>query len=445
MTARDIARAVLARVERGGWATPSLGAALATSGLDARDRRLASELTYGVLRHQARLDRALAAYADTARTPPAVIIALRVAAYQLLVLDRIPPHAAVDDAASAARAVGGVKLAGFANAVLRRLAAAGEPPLPAGDRRRRLELEWSMPRWMIDLVEAALAGDAAEADPDDLAHAIKAMNTAPPLWLRVNIRKTTRDAIAAELATVLGEVPTGSALADAALDATGLADPESSAPVAQGRATVQDLGAQLVGALVDAAPGMRILDACAGHGGKATHQAELTDDRASIDAVDPGADKLRRLAASARRLGLTSIRTITGALATAPGLAEHYDRVLLDAPCTGLGVLRRHPEAKWRLVPADVERAVATQAGLLDVAATRVAIGGTLTYAVCSVTVAEGPAQIAGFLARHPGFAIEAPTGPRWDGLVDGQGAVRLWPHRHRADGFYAVRMIRRG
>jgi 16S rRNA (cytosine967-C5)-methyltransferase len=518
VNARDVAREVLGRVEaHGAWATPALAAALgkAGPGLDPRDRRLAAELVYGVLRHQSRLDRALGSYADLRRTPRAVVIALRVAAYQLLLLDRIPAHAAVDDAVdavrrtastdpvtrgdavrrtastdpatrgSAARAAGGDKLAGFANAVLRRLAAAGEPPVPAGDRRLRLEIEHSMPRWIIDAVADAREEDAAatwgraeerrdepsalrEAQArgpgvaperrlmiDQLDAAVAALSATaapPPLWLRTNLRRVARADLAAALAPLLagGHAPAASPLVASALDATGLPDPEASPPIAAGDASVQDLAAQVVGYLAAPAPGQRVLDACAGHGGKATHLAELAGDAAAIDAADVSADKLKRLAASARRLGLSSIRTVPAdaVRADAP-LAPAYDLVVVDAPCTGLGVLRRHPEAKWRLRASDVPAAAARQRALLDACAARVAPGGALVYAVCSVALAEGPAQIDAFLARHPDFALARPpegegAGVEWAAMTDDRGRVRVWPHRHGGDGFFAVRLARR-
>ena len=442
-TARDVARAVLAKVEQqGAWATPALAAALRSSGLDPRDRRLAAELVYGVLRQQSRLDRALGAFADLGRTPRPVVRALRVAAYQLIFLDRVPAHAAVDDAVSAARARGGDRLAGFANAVLRKLAAAGEPRLP-GDRRARLEIEHSTPAWIVDEVAAAL-GDAAGGELDA---AIAAMNAPPPLWLRVNRTRATPDEVAAALAPTLGRTPAASPLAPGAIDATGLPDPEAADAIVRGLATVQDLGAQLVGHLAAPAAGQRVLDACAGHGGKTTHLAELAGDGAIIDAVDVAAGKLRRAAASARRLGLRSIRTHALELAGAgDALAAAYDLVVLDAPCTGLGVLRRHPEAKWRLGPDDVARATATQAALLDAAAARVGPGGALVYAVCSVAPAEGPAQVDALLARRPDLAIAAPAGgePAWPAVTDARGCVRVWPHRHAGDGFFAARLVRR-
>jgi 16S rRNA (cytosine967-C5)-methyltransferase len=185
-----------------------------------------------------------------------------------------------------------------------------------------------------------------------------------------------------------------------------------------------------------------VLDACAGVGGKTTHLAELAA-TASIDALDPAATKLGHLRATAARLGLSGIRTVVGALdAGAP--VGPYDLVIVDAPCSGLGVVRRHPEAKARLTAAAVAGLAATQAALLDAAAARVAPGGALVYAVCTFTRAEGPDQLAGFLARHPGFALAAPPLPAAAAaamLVD--GALRTWPHRHDADGFFAARLRR--
>src|SRR5262249_43247422 len=153
--------------------------------------------------------------------------------------------------------------------------------------------------------------------------------------------------------------------------------------------------------------GERLLDACCGVGGKATHLAALTGDRATIDAADRSARKLELLADHAHRLGVTSVRPLEADLAdpSAP-LDERYARVLRDAPCSGLGVLRRHPELKWRREPAEVAELAALQARLLDALAPRVRPGGLLVYAVCTFTRAEGPAQVERFLAAHPSFAL---------------------------------------
>ena len=433
--ARDVARRVLARVGDGdAYATLALDGELGRAGLDERDRRLVAELVYGTLRHEQRLDRALAAFADLGRTPAPVKRALRMAAYQLLHL-RVPAHAAVDDAVGAVRAHAGGKLAGFANAVLRKLAAAGEPALPT-DPRARAEVVGSLPRWIVD----ELAVQLPEAELEAAAAALAEPAT---LWLRVHPGRATRELVEAEL-TAAGATVQATALTPHALAVRGLGDPTASPGFAAGHWTVQDLAAQLVGLIAAPAPGARVLDACAGLGGKSTHFAELAGPTTTIDAIDPAATKLALLRATAARLGLSGIRTIVAELEQAPAAAP-YDLVVVDAPCSGLGVIRRHPEAKGRVTPAMIAELVALQATLLDQAATRVAPGGVLVYAVCTFTRAEGPDQLAAFLAQHPDFALEAPplaaavAAAVLDGLV-----LRTWPHRHDADGFFAARLRRR-
>ena len=422
MTPRDVARRVLDRVERGGaWATPTLDGELARAGLDDRDRRLASELVYGVLRHRTRLDRALAAHADLKRTPPRVLLALRLAAYQLLFLDRVPAYAAVDDAVAAAREASGQKLAGFVNAVLRKLDKAKEPPLPVSGRER-IEIEASLPRWIIDELAAATG------EPDLPARAAAFAQSAP-LVARVNTRKTTREALIEELhaAGVTATPVDVDGMTPSALLLDGLGDPARNASFMAGRWTVQDTGAQLVAHIAAPRAGQRILDACAGVGGKSTHLAELTDDKAAIDAADLNATKLGLLAETADRLGLSSIRRHTCDLLDpkAP-LADAYDLIILDAPCSGLGVLRRHPDAKWRLQPADVPRLADLQRQLLDAVVRRLAPQGVLVYSVCTFTHAEGPEQAAAFAARS-GLRIVAEH--------------RSWPPE--ADAFYVARLER--
>lgn len=470
VSSREVARRVLDRIERDrAWATPTLDGELARAGLDDRDRRLASELVYGVLRHRTRIDRAIRAHADLKKTPPRVITALRVATYQLLFLDRVPGYAAVDDAVAAARAAGGPKLAGFCNAVLRKISTAKEPALPGdpgdpGDSLGRLEVEASLPRWILDELAASVSdgvpamtsvGDVGftgeqvavrdrsaleptpytapapaplviARDASPLAAVAAAFAESAPLVARANRRKTTRDELAVELvATGLTVAPIESA--PQALRLEGLGDPSKSPSFLAGRWTVQDTGAQLVGHAAAPRSGMRILDACAGVGGKSTHLAELCDDAGAIDAADLSKTKLGLLAETAARLGLTSIRPVVcDLLDPAAPLAPLYDLIVLDAPCSGLGVLRRHPDAKWRLVPDDVPRLARLQAQLLDAVVSRLAPGGVLVYSVCTFTRAEGPDQIAALAAR---------TDLR---LVSEH---RTWPPD--ADAFYLARLER--
>lgn len=421
MTARDVARRVLERVARSdAWASLSLDAEFGRSGLDARDRGLATELVYGTLRHQPRLDRALGAYANLARTPGRARLALRLAAYQILFM-RVPAYAAVDDAVDAIRGACGPKVAGFANAVLRRLSASGEPALPT-DPRARLEVEHSLPGWVIDQLAEVLPAD-------EIAAAAAGLMAPARLAIRVNRRKSSVEAVTAALLAEGATVATVPGHA-AALWVDGLGNPESSASFLAGAWTVQDVGAQLVAELAAPAPGQHILDACAGVGGKSTHLAELADDAATIDAADRSSTKLALAAGTARRLGLRSLRPVVADLA-APGeaLAASYDTVVLDAPCSGLGVLRRHPEAALRLQAADVTRMAAVQRELLDRLAPRVRVGGALVYSVCTFTAAEGPAQIDALLARDARFVLEH--------------RQATWPHRDGADGFFVARLRR--
>jgi 16S rRNA (cytosine967-C5)-methyltransferase len=415
---RDVARRVLDRVAMGGaWATPALDGELERSRLDDRDRRLATELVYGVLRNRSRIDRALAIHADLNRTPPRGMTVLRVAVYQLLFLDRVPDYAAVDDAVRAARGFGGSGVGGFTNAVLRKVIATGEPELPA-EPRARAAIEHSLPAWIVD--------ELAAAAPDQLAELAAAFAQPAPLIGRANQRRTTRDAVIAEL-TAAGATARPIDAAPMAIAIDGLGDPSRSESFRAGRWTVQDTGAQRVALLAAPRAGQRILDACAGVGGKSTHLAELADDAAQIDAADQLPTKLELAGETLQRLGLTSIRPVVCDLLDrdAP-LAAAYDLAVLDAPCSGLGVLRRHPDAKWRLAPADLTRLADLQRRLLDAVVARLAPGGALIYSVCTFTRAEGPDQIAALAAR---------SGLR---VVDEQ---RTWPPD--ADAFYLARLER--
>lgn len=428
MTARDVARRVLDRVDKGGaWATLSLDGELARSGLDERDRRLVSELVYGVLRNRSRIDRALAAHAELKRTPPRVVTAMRVAAYQLLFLDRVPGYAAVDDAVTAARAIGGGKLAGFCNAVLRKLAVAREPALPGDARARaRIEVEYSLPAWIAD--------ELADAAGDRLAELAAAFCQPAPIIARANCLRTTRDGLIAQL-QASGVTATPVAEAPMAIALDGLGDPARNATFNAGLWTVQDTGAQQVGLIAAPRPGQRILDACAGVGGKSTHLAELTGDAARIDAADQSQTKLELAAATARRLGISSLeRVVCDLLDPAAPLAAAYDLIVLDAPCSGLGVLRRHPDAKWRLTPGDVPRLAQLQRQLLDAVVARLAPGGALIYSVCTFTRAEGPAQVAALVERtRLRLPLRLPLR-----LIEER---RTWPPD--ADAFYIARLQR--
>lgn len=449
-SARDVARRVLARVHQGAYATLTLSGELGRFRLSGADRALCRELVYGVLRQRLRLDRALAAC--THRGPSsldgldaATRDALRLGAYQILFL-RVADHAAVDDAVEAVKRRRGTRLAGFANALLRQLARTGEPPLPESCDVASLSLRFSMPQWIV--------ADALHRFPLAEAQAfLEAQNAPPPLWLRLNLLRGSREAALRALACEIGaERVHPSERLPEAVRARGQ---ELFAGTAYGEGwyTAQDLGAQLVAHLLLAAtspeqaplPRGPILDACAGVGGKSTHLAALARDQRDIDAADILEHKLSLCVDHAHRLGCRRIHPLPVDLTRddAP-LRPTYAAILLDAPCSGLGVLRRHPETRWRPTPP-VAKLAALQRQLLQALAPRLAPGGHLVYSVCTYTEEEGPAQIAGFLKENPQFFIAPPdpAAPPFTGLLDAQGGLHTWPHRDDADSFYAVRLRR--
>jgi len=446
VSARELARAVLERVETGGaYANRALSAALDRApALAAEERALATELVYGVLRRRGRIDRALGALATRGldNLDARVRIALRVGAYQILFLDRVPAYAAVDDAVGACKQIGGRGVAGFANALLRRLARDGEPPLPdaAADPAGHLTTGAGLPRWLAELLLAELPAADALAFAASIAEP-------PPVTLRANTGRATREALAAALAPERpGASLTPSNVAPDALDARRLDALATTRAWRDGLFAIADAGAQIVVELCGAVDGERILDACAGNGGKTAHLLALAGDRARVDAVDVAADKLDAARATLQRLGLTGA-AFTVADLTKPLVdpSPRYDRILLDAPCSGLGVLRRHPEALARRTPADLEALAAQQLRMLSVVAPALRPGGLLVYAVCTFERRECEDVVAAFLRAHPRFAIEnaAMAGGRvpWARLVDATGALRTWPQRDGADGFFAVRL----
>jgi 16S rRNA (cytosine967-C5)-methyltransferase len=444
--AREVARRVLRRVDsETAYASLALAGELDRSQLGPEDRALATEIAYGVLRHRTRLHRALSAQAPRGlgKLSPAVRVALEAAAYQIILLDRVPAYAAVDDAVSAVRRVAGARMAGFANRVLRALAAAGEPALPERtDLPAHLAAACSMPDWLVEELTGALPEEEWEAGA-------LAMTAPAPLWGRIDRARIQPDELARLLAAErAGAGAEENPLCRDAVRLTGVGSPDASRSFQDGLWTVQDLGAQIVSRMVGARPGQRILDACAGVGGKSTHLAQITGDRAVIDAADRSERKLDLLTDAARRLGLSSIRPIaTDLLAPGPELADAYDAVLLDAPCSGLGVLRRHPELKWRSSPAAVAELAALQRALLAALWPRVRPGGVLVYSVCTFTDAEGPAQVHDLLAReHELEHIPPEPDPAvdWSAVETGGHQVRTWPHRHGADAFFAARLRRR-
>jgi 16S rRNA (cytosine967-C5)-methyltransferase len=367
--------------------------------------------------------------------PPRIRAILRSGVYQLLFLRRVPAHAVVHDAVSLARVHGHPGVARLVNAVLRQMAARGERPLP-DDPVQRLAVEHSHPRWLVERWLQRLG-------LEQTVELCRAHNAPPPVAVRVNVLARRPEEVAAHLASAGVRVrPT--VLAEG-LIVDGPAEPRRRL-VEEGVLTVQDLGAMLVTHALYPRPGETIIDACAAPGGKATHIAERLRDRGRVIACDVHAGRLEVVRRRARALGLRSIEAV---VADARTLGERWpgaaDRVLVDAPCSGLGVVRRRPEIRWRVLPEHLPAHAARQLELLCGACGAVRPGGVLLYSVCTTEPEEGPEVVAQFLRARPDFMPD-PDLPVPDGLPvggDPPGVLTLWPHRHDTDGFYIARVRR--
>jgi 16S rRNA (cytosine967-C5)-methyltransferase len=436
---RRIGFDVLRRVEEGGaYASRALDAALAQAGaLDPREAGLATELAYGTLRRALSLDAALAPHSrrPIAELDPAARVALRMGAYQLLFL-RTPAHAAVGETVALAKSVDHGRAAGYVNAVLRALSRDPRlPPAPplAADPAGHVAAAEALPRWIAEEWVAWLGPEEALA----LAHA---MNEPAPLAVRTPDR-------AALVARARGA---GIAAAPAPLSPDGvIVSGASVAALARAAAgtplQVMDEGAQLV--TLFAAGELRgrrarVLDACAAPGGKAFHLAELLAPGSEVVAVELHPRKADELAREAARRGLAVRAVCADAARPIPGLEEaSFDAVLVDAPCAGLGTLRRHPELKLRRRPEDLARMASLQVSILSSAARYARPGAVVTYSVCSLSRVEGPAVIEPLL--RSGWRRSPPPPPFPEGLLDAAGDLLTLPSRHGTDGFYAARLVR--
>ncbi len=425
MNARAFAVAALVRVEDGAYSNLVVPSGLRTSGLSARDRAFATDLVYGSLREQRRLDALIEQHADRAVTKldAPVRAAVRVGAYQLL--HGVADHAAVGETVEVAPR----RARGFVNAVLRRIAESGpqwpEPP----DLATRL----SYPDWIVEELRG-VADDAA-----DLEAMLAAGNQPAVLTLRPHWGRTTGDELAAELAGAGVSVARGGLVGHAVL-VRGAGDTAALPAVAEGRATPQDQGSQAVVDYLGPVPGERILDVAAAPGGKATALAERVGDGGLVVATDVDGGRLRMVVDAVRRLGLANVAPLLADGRRLPLRRGRFDAVLVDAPCSGLGVLRRRPEARWRTRPDAVDRLAALQRELMGEAATLVGPGGRLVYAVCTLTRAETVGVAEWVAATLTGFEpLPRPAAP-W--REQGPGALLL-PHVAATDGMFVFALRR--
>ena len=429
LPARGLALDVLVRVDGGAYSNLLLASVLRDSSLDARDRAFTTDLVYGTLRHRRTLDAALATALDRpidALDPP-VRAALRLGAYQLAA--GVPPHAAVGETVAATPR----RARPLVNAVLRKLATDAPPwPVPGGDDASAIGVRLSYPDWIVERLVADLGREEALA-------VLAAANEPAPVALRPHPGRTTATALAEELA-LLGATAEPGRLGVGAVVVRGAGDLGQVPAVAEGRATPQDEASQAVVAVLDPAPGDVVLDTCAAPGGKATAAAERVGDAGVVVAADVHPGRLRMVRRAAHRLALATVPTVVADGRSLPVRTGACDRVLVDAPCSGLGVLRRRPEARWRIHPEALGELADLQRALLRDAARALRPGGILVYSVCTLTRDETLAVDAWAASELPELVALAPPAEPWRGW--GRGALLL-PHVAGTDGMFVLRLQR--
>jgi len=461
-SARPVALRILLATERARAMTDNgLDRAITHARLDARDRALAVELVHGSLRHRGTLDWRLEKVSNRriARLPVVVQMILRLGAYQILNLSKIPPSAAVNESVRLVKSYTrqlGHDWGGFVNAVLRSLTRNVAPPWPETnhDPVTALAVRYSCPVWLVQRwvdrvgVEQAAVWCRASVEP-------------PPLMLRVNTLRASREI----LLDVLAQIHCASHATDVSPSGVCIEQNQlvQNLPLFhEGGFYVEDEAAQLVSLLLDPRPGERILDACAAPGGKATHMAALMKNQGEIVAMERNPERMKLITDNCTRLGISIITPVLSDamyVTLSPGndrqpRADHasrgeafdrpFDRILVDAPCSGLGVIRRHPEGKWYKQADHLKKHQETQRRLLDTVSRLLRPGGLLVYSACSTEPEENEQVIDHFCRTHQEFQRESvasvlpPTGLS---LITPQGDFFTAGNVHSMDGFYAARL----
>ncbi|WP_320668173.1 16S rRNA (cytosine(967)-C(5))-methyltransferase [Prochlorococcus sp. MIT 1307] len=428
LLSRKAAWEVLMAVAAGAYADVAFDRVLSKYSLSEVDRRLAMEIAFGAIRQRYLLDCWLDFFGKvtSSKQPPKLRWLLHIGLYQLLVMERIPSSAALNTTVELAKASKLSRLAPVVNGVLRAAQRAKddgkEIPLPEKPAAKLAQLH-SFPLWLAaDLI--AWRGEVAAGE------IAKASNQVPPFDLRVNRLRTTPEI----MKQVFEDAGIESVFVDDCPDGLqvklGFGDLRKWPGYEEGYWCVQDRAAQWVSPLLEPQPGETVLDACSAPGGKTTHLIELMGDKGEVWAVDRSKDRLKRLAANANRLGCNCLHLLaadsSSLLEINPRWSGFFQKILLDAPCSGLGTLARHPDARWRISRAQVDELVALQSKLLEGVLPLLGRGGRIVYSTCTIHPDENEHQIARFLKLHPELILKEEK--------------QLWPDLiNPGDGFYAA------
>ncbi|WP_461224372.1 16S rRNA (cytosine(967)-C(5))-methyltransferase RsmB [Lacticaseibacillus suihuaensis] len=438
---RTLAVQILTKVKtQHSYANLALDATLNQARLDPRDAALATTLVYGVIQHQLTLDFDLAPFIGAKKLDAWVVALLETAVYQMHYLDKIPDRAIFYESTRIAKQLGHVGIAKLVTAVLRNIQRTGLPdPATIKDPTERLSVTYSVPTWLVAKLQQQLGATKCES-------ILAAINQPPAASLRVNTTKGTRAELLAQLADRFPEV------APSELSPDGIVAPGGHfaglPEFAVGAFTLQDESSMLVAPSLALRPGDRVLDACAAPGGKTTHIAQFLDPAVggAVVALDLHPHKVRLIEQNAKRLGVADrvhAQAMDARQAADVFEPASFDRVLVDAPCSGLGLLRRKPEIRYGKTPSDLENLPKIQLSLLEAVAPLVKSTGRLTYSTCTMVQEENQDVVAAFLAKHPEFRqVAVPTAQPLT-RVHGAPALQVFPDDYGTDGFFIASLER--
>jgi ribosomal RNA small subunit methyltransferase RsmB len=438
LSARETALDLLLSIAKNKSYSPlALNDVLSVTELADRDKALVTTLVYGVLQHSLTLDYILKLYTSGKAPDLWVDLLLRLSLYQKIYLDRIPDHAIVNEAVRIAGRRGHKGIAGFVNAVLRRFLREGIPDLSEiRPESKRLSIQYSHPEWLLSLWTEQWSSEVAVriAEND---------NQAPPTFVRVNQLRSGRRELAALLEQDGLQTEPGTLSPDC-LEISG-GHIAGSQAFKKGLMTIQDQSSMLVADAVAPQEGMTVLDACAGPGGKTTHLGERMNNSGKIIALDLHEHKTKLIDQSAQRLGVTNIETIAmdARKAASSFKPASFDRLLLDVPCSGLGVIRRKPEIRWDKSVTDLKNLADVQTALLERTSVLVRPGGWLIYSTCTLNRDENDRRLTAFLSRHsdfewePEFFLRLPEALKGCRVTPDSSMIQLFPFQFGTDGFF--------
>jgi 16S rRNA (cytosine967-C5)-methyltransferase len=416
---------------------------LQRSSLDSRDKRLVTELVYGTIQRLNTLDHIINQLVKNKTLDVWVRQLLQLSLYQLIYLDKIPERAVVHEAVELAKWRGNIGVSKFVNGVLRSYLRRQKEFAISSDATtfKQRSLFYSFPDWIVTSLSDAYGKQTANL-------VMEACNLPPKVSIRVNTLRTDRETFLADWQKEESATAVASELSEDGVILSGVGNAASHLEFEAGNFTIQDESSMLVAPLLNPKPDMHILDACAAPGGKTTHLAAKMKNQGKITALDIHKHKVKLIDSTAQRLGISIITTRALDVRKLEN-DQHFDAVLLDAPCSGLGVIPRKPDIKWRKSSQEVKQLVLIQQQLLETVATKVRSGGILMYSTCTWTLEENQQQIADFLANHPEYQPDEdflsllPEQVKQTCIV-GNSWVQILPHHFHSDGFFIAKLRKR-